>query len=179
MQLCTKSFSSLSRMSGVCLRVIIALALVCNVSAKTKKDKKKASAQGTPAPRLNMPIPPGHEAKGIKVPYYDDKGKLQMLFVIGSAVRLDETRLKMEGLQLETYDATGTPEMSVDFKTSFLDLNTLIVSTEEPVTIRRSDFEITGETMQLNTETRQGRMIGKVRMLIYNQDELTPEATHD
>ena len=30
-----------------------------------------------------MPIPKGHDAKGLTIPYFGDDGKLQMTFTIG------------------------------------------------------------------------------------------------
>lgn len=154
--------------AAICL-----LVLTISVSAKDGKEKGKGGKAKT-SPKFDVPIPPGHDAKGVKIPYFDETGKLQMLFVIGTATRVDNDHLKMKSLLLETYDPTGTPEMSLAFKTSVLDLNTQIVTTNEPVTIRRSDLEVTGENMELNTVARKARMSGKVRMLIYNHDEITP-----
>jgi lipopolysaccharide export system protein LptC len=54
-----------------------------------------------------------------------------------------------------------------------LDLNTRIVTSDIPVIVRRSDFEITGQQMVFNTQTRAGRMTGHVRMVIYNRSEMS------
>jgi hypothetical protein len=141
-------------------------------NAPKGKDKGKASkeekAKKAGAGELNIPIPIGHGAEGVHIPYYDEKGRLQMSFSIASATRVDEIHLKMESVQIETYNPDGSPDMAVETKTSDLDLNTKIVTSNEPATIRRSDFEITGEKMEFNTKTRDGKMSGKIRMLIYN-----------
>lgn len=139
---------------------------------KGKKSKKKRDADGEAAgKKFHVPIPVGHDAEGIKLPYFDESGKLQMSFNIESAKRIDHDRLQMVMVKIETYDDEGNPEMTIDVPRSTLDLNTRIVTSNFPVTIRRSDFEVTGETMQFNPETRGGRLIGRVRMLIYNRGE--------
>jgi len=138
------------------------------------KDKSKKAGSG----ELNIPIPTGHGAQGVRIPYYDEKGKLQMFFAISEATRVDDGHLQMHAVSIETYNPDGTQEMSVEAKTSILDLSTRIVTSNEPATIRRSDFEITGDTMQFNTKTREGNMSGNVRMLIYNTPE-SEDASHE
>ena len=143
-------------------------------SEKTGKDQDKSQAKGKDKSKdkkgsgeLNIPIPVGHDAQGVRIPYYDEKGKLQMFFSIIAATRVDEIHLQMKAVNIDTYNPDGSQEMSVEAKSSVLDLNTRIVTSNEPATIRRSDFEITGDTMQFNTKTREGNMSGNVRMLIY------------
>jgi len=149
--------------------------------AGKKNDSRKKEAAGrkekppeSRASKMALPIPKGHDAKGLKIPYFDEAtGKLQMTFTIGIANRLDEDHVRMSELQVETFNADGEREMLIDLPTSILDLNTRVISTRERVTIKRSDFEITGQSMEFNTETKQGKLAGNVRMLIYNLDEQT------
>ena len=131
---------------------------------------------GTPHDKSNsleVPIPIQHGAKGIKLPYYDGSGKLQMDFSITSAFRVDADHLKMKGVLMQTYDETGKLEMMIDLPSSILDLETRIVKSDEPFILRRSDFEINGDTMQFDTATKSGKIIGKVKMLIYNLSDMT------
>jgi len=143
-------------------------------SDKKAKDQDKSQSKGRDKSKdkkgsgeLNVPIPINHNAEGVRIPYYDEKGKLQMFFSIVEAKRVDEIHLEMKAVNIDTYNPDGSQEMSVEAKSSILDLNTRIVTSNEPATIRRSDFEITGDTMQFNTKTREGNMSGNVRMLIY------------
>lgn len=145
---------------------------------KKKKDKGTADASAGPTPpKYDVPIPIHHKAEGVTLPYFDDKGKLQMHYKIASALRVDNDHLQMAQVQVETFDENGKTEMKIDMPSSVLDLNTRIVTSETPVTIRRSDFEVTGERMRFNSETRTGVMLGKVRMLIYNRDEMSQKKT--
>ncbi len=136
--------------------------------------KPKMDSEGRP--KMSLPIPQGHDSKGLKIPYFDGNGKLQMSFMIGVADRLDEDHIQMKMLRVETFNEKGESEMVIDLPSSVLDLNTRIISTSERATVKRADFEITGKTMEFNTETKQGKMGGNVRMLIYNLTNEAPES---
>lgn len=134
------------------------------VLGEPKKEKKS---------KLTVPIPVGHGASGIKIPCFDENGKLQMNFQIEAAERIDEKQLQMKALKLETFDEGGRQEMTVELPSSILDLTTRIISSSTTVFIRRSDFELSGESMRFNTVSRQGELTGKVKMLIYNLNEMS------
>jgi hypothetical protein len=147
-----------------------------NDAGQKKAGKEKPAAAPDAPKAIDVPVLKGHDAKGLKIPYFDGDGKLQMTFDIGVASRLDENHIQMADLRIETFDAAGQPEMSIDLPASVLDLTTSVISTEKTVKIKRSDFELTGQTMQFNTKTRQGGLGGKVRMLIYNLEVETSDA---
>ena len=140
-------------------------------SAK-KKDEKKGSEKTAAADdgkgKMTLPLIEGHDAKGLKIPYFDARGNLQMVFTIGVASRLDPDHVKMADLQVETFGDDGEREMTIELPASVLDLNTRVLSSKTPVTIRRDDFEITGQSMEFNTKTKQGELAGNVRMLIFD-----------
>ncbi len=150
---------------------------------KTKQDSKKKGGKsaskdkGKPADpeaakkdarKMSFPLPEGHDAKVLVIPYRDGEAKKTMNFTIGNAHRTDADHVQMSDLQVETFDEAEKSEMTIDLPSSVLDLNTRVISTQMHVTIKRDDFEITGETMEFNTETKQGSLGGNVRMLIYN-----------
>jgi len=123
----------------------------------------------------DIPVSAEHPAKGLKIPYFDNEGKLQMIFVIGVATRLDADHINMADMEVETFDDQQQHEMYIDLPTSVLNLNTSVITTQKHVTIRREDFILTGETMEFNTKTKQGSLGGAVKMLIYNLDNQTPK----
>ena len=133
-----------------------------------------SAAAATPLPKLSVPLPVGQESIDVTIPYKDTgTGKKTMNFKIGVGRRINEDHLKMRDLQIETFDETGAPEMTIALPGSVLDLNTRIISGDESVTIKRSDFQLTGKTMTFNTETRQGWVKGDVKMIIYDLNEET------
>jgi hypothetical protein len=133
--------------------------------AEAKRERESASS------KMSLPIPKGHDSKGLKIPYYGPDRKLQMTFTIGVASRLDEDHVRMNDLQVETFDDAGEKEMVITLPTSVLDLTTRVLTSKSNVTIKRSDFEVTGDSMEFDTRTKNGRIEGRVRMLIYNLDE--------
>jgi hypothetical protein len=143
----------------------------------SKKERKAAAEKEKADGRISLPIEEGHDSKGLKIPYFNPEGRLLMNFNIGIATRIDPDHVRMADLSIETFDDEGDSEMTIDLPTSILNLSTRVISTKQHVTIRRADFEITGETMEFNTETKQGKLGGNVRMLIYNMNDEPAAAT--
>ena len=122
---------------------------------------------------MDIPVSKDHDAKGLKIPYFDSEGKKQMVFTIGVASRIDDEHIGMTETQVETFDEEGESEMTIELPKSELNVNTNVITTKKHVVIKRDDFQITGETMEFNMKTRQGTLGGGVKMLIYNiQEEL-------
>jgi hypothetical protein len=152
---------------------------------KDKGDAKKPAATpapegddaAKPRPKLSLPLAKGYDSKDVRFPYNDGTGKKTMTFQIGVATRLDDDHVRMKQLLIETFnDETSEKEMTITMPTAMLDLNTRIITTNDSVTIKRSDFELTGKIMEFNTETKQGRLQKDVKMVIYNmQDTVEPK----
>ena len=170
-----KPFAKLRGRLAACILLLAALPLARgnNGEENDASAAAGASASPTPLPKLYIPIPVNHDAQGVKLPYFDVRGKLQMYFNIKRAFRVDPDHLEMNNAYMQTYDPKGVPDANVFMTRSMLDLNTRIVTSDIPVTVRRSDFEIVGQKMVFNTETRKGRMTGHVRMVIYNRQEMS------
>lgn len=149
-----------------------ALAGQVSLADEPKKRAKVDKPKSGKTTELNIPIPVGHAAEGLKIPSFDNQGKLQMQFQIDNARRLDDDHLAMAMAKVETYDESGNPDMTIELPNSVLDLKTRVVRSDDPVKIRRSDFELTGDTMVFNTQTRQARFVGNVRMLIFDSAEI-------
>lgn len=138
--------------------------------AKKADDKEKAAKE---PPKLSFPVPIGHASKGLKLPSFGPDGKLKMVFNIGEGTRIDEENVDMQETQVQTYKEDGSPEMDIALPVSSFNLKTRVISTKQKVVITREDFELTGNTMEFNTETRVGRLGGGVKMTIFNLDEET------
>jgi len=133
------------------------------------------TAPSTPAPeekpkrgRISLPLVEKHDSKGLKIPYYDLEGNLQMVFNIGIATKLDQDNVRMQDAELESYNEEGEPEMTIAIPTSVLNLETKVISSQTKTTIKRDDFILTGDSVEFNTETKEGKLVGNVRMLIFN-----------
>jgi hypothetical protein len=167
-----------ARIAVVCLAIgLLAgtpLARAGKKQADTDATPANAAASPTPTPpKFTVPIPVGHDAEGFRMPYFDNRGRLEMYFNIKKAVRADLNHLNLENAFMQTYDDKAAPDANVYMSRSVLDLNTRIVTSDLPVTVRRADFEIVGQKMTFNTQTRIGHMSGHVRMIIYNHQEMS------
>lgn len=142
--------------------------------AKTHKAKESPSPSPTPSDTPNkgidIPIPINHSAQGVCFPIWTG-GKLQMRYNMEVAYRVDADQLRLTQLKLETFDDNGKPEMTIDMPESMLNLQTRVITSAAPVTVRRTDLELVGKNMTFDTQTRQGKFIGPVRVLIYKQDD--------
>ncbi len=144
--------------------------------AGKKKKTKPADEEGDATSKMSVPLPVGHEAKKLAIPYRDGSGKIQMRFVMELGKRIDADHLAMTTLHIQTYDDAEAEEMSILLPQALLDLNTRIITTESGVTIKRAEFELHGKILEFNTETKLGRLGGGVQMKIFNlQNETNPE----
>jgi hypothetical protein len=142
----------------------------------SKKKKKLAAASASASPSgqslSNIPLPIGHEAKGLVLPDFDLDGKLRGKFVAGSARRIDQERVGFQDLKITTYTPENRPDLQIAMRTSVLDLKTRILTSQERTVVQRADFSITGDSIQFDTGTRTGRLIGNVKMVISDQSHL-------
>ena len=162
---------------SILLPVLISAA---QVSAQSKAHKKKqaratASPSGSPGEQslANIPLPIGHEAKGLVLPDFDGEGHLRGRFEAGMARRIDEGHVGFEHLKITTYTPENQPDLQIDMHTSVLDLKTRILSSQERTTIQRADFNIAGDSVQFDTNTKTGRLVGNVKMVITDKSHLT------
>ena len=141
-----------------------------------KKKKNRDGSTASPAPAgtrgsggsIPLPILPGKSAANLRLPDIDATGKLLSLLLSEKATRLDDDRVKLEGMHMDFNKPDGKQDFHVVMPASILNLKTHIITSDDPVTIRTQDFELTGEKMEFNTLEREGRLIGNVRMVVHN-----------
>ena len=147
-------------------------------------DRKNRKGVPTPAPESaredlglkNIPLTVGHEAKGLVLPNYDLQGHLLGRFEAARAARIDENHVHFTNLKMFTFDKDEKPDFNVDMADAVLNLETRVIDSRKRTNIKRTDFEIAGDTMQFNTMTHQGTLTGNVKMTIFNQKEIAGAA---
>ena len=152
--------------------------------AQSKGRKGKPRAKAAPSASAgeqsltNIPLPIGHEAKGLVLPDFDTEGHLRGKFEAGTAHRIDQEHIGFEHLKITTYTPEDQPDLKIDMSTSVLDLKTRVLSSKERTTIQRADFNIAGDSVAFDTNSRTGRLVGNVKMVITDKSRLTakPEA---
>jgi hypothetical protein len=163
-------------LTSILMCVVIAAPQVAGQSKGRKKKPGAAAAQGgSPGEQslTNIPLPIGHEAKGLVLPDFDGNGRLRGKFEAGTAHRIDEGHVGFQHLKITTYTPESQPDLKIDMQTSVLDLKTRILSSQERTTIQRSDFNIAGDSVQFDTNSKTGRLIGNVKMVITDKSHLT------
>ncbi|MEY2545110.1 MAG: hypothetical protein QOG48_227 [Verrucomicrobiota bacterium] len=173
------------QLSILLLSIFVSAAVALAASDKPKgagKKKKKgtrAAKSGSPGDQslTNIPLPIGHEAKGLVLPDFNADGKLVGRFEAGTAKRLDQERVEFRDLKIVTFTPENQIDLQVDMHTSIFNLNTRVLSSDERSTVRRADFNIVGDSAKFDTQTRTGTMIGNVKMVINGQSDLMKRAT--
>jgi hypothetical protein len=140
------------------------------------KKKAKAAAESGVSPGepnlANVPLPVGHDAKGLVLPDFDLQGHLRGKFVAGVARRIDQDHIAFDDLKITTFNEQNAVDLQINMRTSVLDLKTRILSSREQTTVRRADFNIVGDSAVFDTNTHIGHLIGNVRMVINDKSHL-------
>jgi hypothetical protein len=150
-----------------------------DASAQSKGRKGNPRAKATPSSSpgeqslTNIPLPIGHEAKGLVLPDFDGDGHLRGKFEAGTAHRIDQEHVGFQHLKITTYTPQDQTDLRIDMSTSVLDLKTRILSSKARTTIQRADFNIAGDSVQFDTNAKTGRLIGNVKMVITDKSHLT------
>ena len=159
--------------------VLSVLITAPQASGQSKGRKKKGLASATPSGSpseqslTNIPLPIGHEAKGLVLPDFDGEGHLRGKFEAGTAHRIDQEHIGFDQLKITTYTPEDQPDLKIDMSTSVLDLKTRILSSKERTRIQRADFNIAGDSVEFDTNSKTGRLIGNVKMVITDKSHLT------
>ncbi len=153
---------------------MVALALFpAEAQQKPKKDSKaKTAAQGAAALGSNIPLPIGHEIKGLVLPDIDLAGHLRTRFEAGTAKRIDADRLEFTGLKVTSFTPENTIDLQLDLPVSTFDLNTRVLRSQQRTKIARADFTIEGDALEFNTVDRKGTLTGNVKMIIKDHSAL-------
>jgi hypothetical protein len=148
-----------------------------SAQSKGRKGKPRANAAPSASPGeqslTNIPLPIGHEAKGLVLPDFDGDGHLRGKFEAGTAHRIDQEHIGFKQLKIMTYTPENQPDLTIDMSTSVLDLKTRILSSKERTKIQRADFNIAGDSVEFDTNSKTGRLIGNVKMVITDKSHLT------
>jgi hypothetical protein len=130
--------------------------------------------------RIDLPVPIGHDVKGLRLPVRNDQGKIEMQFDMESARRLDDQNVEMHTVTIQTYNQqTFKPDAKIELVSSTMNLDSELISTKEPVRITRNDFFLTADAGEFNSKTRQGTVYGNIHLVIYNRNEFQTKSSSE
>jgi len=156
--------------------LVLAL-LTCGVVVAAEKKSATPVVKATATPKkqrpkpeegvTDIPIATGHDAKGLVLPDYDLLGRLRGKLQAGVTKRLDDENIEFQGVKFTTFlPDTQTTDMEINMQTSVFNLKTQVLSSKVRTTLKRSDFEIAGDTMKFEMISRIGTLAGNVKMVV-------------
>jgi hypothetical protein len=117
----------------------------------------------------NIPIPAGHDARGLVLPDFDHKGNMRGKLEAAVTRRLDDERVEFQGVKFTTFNLEKQTEMEIIMTTSIFNLKTQVLNSVERTTVKRADFEASGDKMQFEMLTRKGTLTGNVKMVVHGK----------
>ena len=152
------------------------LVAILNCAAIAGEKTPKPVAEMTVKPKArpkpeegvtNVPMVPGHDAKGLVLPDFDRLGRMRGKLEAGLTRRLDDEHVEFKSVKFTTFvPETQTPDLQIVMTSSVFNLKTQVLNSLERTTVKRTDFEITGDTMQFEMITRKGTLAGNVKMVV-------------
>jgi hypothetical protein len=131
-------------------------------AAKVTSDDDKESA-------VLRDLPANQVYNGVHIPNFSPTGKLLMLFDAKSAKRIDDRDIEMQDLKIEIHNNDGST-FHVEMVHSVFNLDTRILTSNTPTTIKRDDFIINGDRAEFHVKEKFGRVFGNVKMIINSGD---------
>jgi hypothetical protein len=135
-----------------------------------KTDEKEAGPVST---EIEIPVAIGQSVRGIRLPHYEKGGnKLSLRLNAESAERASEKTFTFKGLRIELFDESADqPSMEVILKDAVFDRETSVLSSLNHAVIKGETFEITGRTLEFDSNTRASKLLGPVFMTITQLEE--------
>lgn len=156
--------------SAFLLLALLSCAAVAGEKSPKPEAEAKSKAKARPKPEegvTDIPIVKGHDARGLVLPDFDHQGRMRGKLEAGVTRRLDEEHVEFKSVKFTTFiPETEKPDLQIVMSTSVFNLKTQVLNSSERTTVKRSDFEISGDTMQFEMLTRKGTLDGNVKMVV-------------
>ena len=156
--------------AAVLFFTFLSCAVLAGDKTATPQTEVKTKPKARPRPEegvTDVPIAAGHDAKGLVLPDFDLKGRLRGKLEAGITRRLDDEHIEFKEVKFTTFvPETEKPELEITMNSSVFNLKTQVLNSSERSMVKRSDFEISGDTMQFEMLTRKGTLAGNVKMVV-------------
>ena len=167
------------------------LVLLNSVVAAEKKASKSDGKTPAPAPTVaaprkpqrpkpeegikDVPLAEGHDAKGLVLPDYDLLGKLRGKLQAGVTRRLDAQNVEFDGVKFTTFQKEmEAPDLVISVDKAVFNIKSQILTSNVRSTVKRADFDVSGDSMRFEMLTRQSTLEGNVKMVVRGKAR-TPE----
>jgi len=164
------------RLNRLLLALVVAGTWVLPSGAQEKGGADKKSKEKPQPPvesassgigTIGEMIPEGMKNLKVRIPGFEN-GRATSLITADALTRQDKNTLFAEKMTIKIYGADPKEDVRVDTRTATYLLDTKVLSSNERSRVSRSDFQLEGDTMVFDTTTSQGKMVGRVQMIIYD-----------
>jgi|SRR5947209_9975097 len=164
--------------SGFLLLVLLGCGVWAADKKPAKADAKTGAASPSAAPTRkarpkpeegvrDVPLTEGHDAKGLVLPDFDILGRMRGKLQAGVTRRLDNDHIEFVGVKFTTFTPeTEKPDLEISMDKSVFNLKTQVLTSDVRSTVKRTDFEVAGDTMKFEMLTRRGTLAGNVKMIV-------------
>lgn len=172
------------------LAVMVTAALNLELSAQEKEKTKKESQSTASEPAdadasgvapvaqpavqtmkglgaFGQLLPLGEKNLDVKIPSFRNGAPSSMVRA-GSMTKVDEQNMEIEKMDIRLYGETKDRDVRVQLATANYNMPTQVLSSEERSRISRQDFQLEGDEMIFDTNTQQGKITGRVEMIIFD-----------
>lgn len=143
---------------------------------KTKQEDAAAMTNGLGS--FGQMLPLGRKNLNVQIPSFRN-GAPSSLVKANSMTRISDTIMSMESMDIWLYGNHRDEDMRVQLPLADYDLESKVLSSEERSRISRNDFQLEGDRLIFDTVTQQGKMTGRVQMVIFNAGSFAKPQTED
>ncbi|MDB6139781.1 MAG: hypothetical protein JWO94_2853 [Verrucomicrobiaceae bacterium] len=119
-------------------------------------------------------IPEGRRNLKVHYPGFDS-GRASSLVTALAMTRVNPQEMFAEKLRIDLYGKEAKDNMRVDLKTGTYHMDTKMLISNDRSHVSRSDFKIDGDGMEFDMTSSQGKMIGNVKMVIYDSSSFSAQ----
>ena len=149
--------------------IIASLFAIYSNGVANERDDESFDDQGLKASKF-MPL--NKPNLRVEIPQFKN-GKLDCLIKADEMIRIDEENVRIQNMNIDFFES-GNKEMQVTFKKAKYNfIDNKINSNDETLVIRPNYFTLTGESLEFDVDKKQGRMVGKVKMVLSNSKGLS------
>lgn len=137
-----------------------------------KKPEPVAESASSGIGSIGEMIPEGMKNLKVRIPGFEN-GRATSLITADALTRQDKNTLFAEKMTIKIFGADPKEDVRVDTRTATYVLDSKVLSSNERSRVSRSDFQLEGDTMVFDTTTSQGKMVGRVQMIIYDTTQFS------
>ncbi len=144
---------------GLCL--LVAGGLLWGQAAQEKQSEMTA---------LGKLVPLGHVSTGVRVPSFDDDGRLSTLIEAASVTRIDDERLSADKVEVQIIAEQPEMNVRVSLPTAVYHMNEQTLRSGDRSRVSRKDFQVEGDALVFDSASSVGKMTGRVRTIIFDTE---------